>query len=109
MSNCKVTVQAGICGFVTEVKALNNDDETVSFEVNSPCPNITALAAKLQPVDAYMELRDGFNGHILSTVRESLRGGCSGCVVPSGIFKAMQVAAGLALPKDIALSVEATA
>jgi hypothetical protein len=28
---------------------------------------------------------------------------CAGCAVPAGLFKAMQVAAGLALPKDITI------
>ena len=41
-------------------------------------------------------------------VRANLHGCCAGCAVPVGLFKAMQVAAGLALPKDIeiALSLE---
>ncbi|MFN2352102.1 MAG: hypothetical protein ABR497_09170, partial [Kiritimatiellia bacterium] len=30
----------------------------------------------------------------------NLKGCCAGCAVPVGVFKAMQVAAGLALPKD---------
>jgi hypothetical protein len=34
-------------------------------------------------------------------VRATLKGCCAGCAVPAGLFKAMQVAAGLALPKDI--------
>ena len=33
---------------------------------------------------------------------------CSGCAVPVGIFKGMQVAAGLALPKDIRIAIAAT-
>jgi hypothetical protein len=41
----------------------------------------------------------------MSVVREHLQGCCSGCAVPVGLFKAMQVAAGMALPQDIAISV----
>jgi len=40
---------------------------------------------------------------VMATVREHLKGCCAGCAVPVGIFKGMQVAAGLALPKDITI------
>jgi len=38
---------------------------------------------------------------ILKSAAEILTGCCAGCAAPAGIFKAMQVAAGLALAKDI--------
>jgi hypothetical protein len=41
----------------------------------------------------------------MNTVRESLKGCCAGCAVPVGIFKSMQAAAGLALPKDITITI----
>jgi len=40
-------------------------------------------------------------------VRETLKGCCAGCAVPAGLFKAMQVAAGLALPQDITIRLSA--
>jgi hypothetical protein len=39
----------------------------------------------------------------LTTAREHLKGCCAACAVPVGAFKAMQVAAGVALPKDVTL------
>jgi len=54
-------------------------------------------------VDAYAEIQAGFAGQIHEAVKGALKGCCSGCVVPSGVFKAMQVAAGLALPADAGL------
>ncbi len=57
-------------------------------------------------VDAYGEIGDGFKGVIHQKVRKSLRGCCSGCIVPSGIFKAMQVAAELALPAEAGIQFE---
>jgi len=38
-------------------------------------------------------------------VRAVLKGCCSGCAVPCGIFKAMQVAAGLALPAPASIEI----
>lgn len=96
-----VEVHPGVCGFVARIQAASEDTRNVSFRLESECENIRALAALLtEPVDGYAEIRDGFGGRVQSAVRETLKGCCSGCVVPGGLFKAMQVAAGLALPVD---------
>ena len=99
-------IQAGICGFVTHVSAESEDNQNVNYEIKSNCEKIEALAAKLnkiQPVDAFQEISPTGEGKIMPVVRETLKGCCAGCVVPAGIFKAMQVSAGLALPKDISI------
>jgi len=41
----------------------------------------------------------------MAVARECLKGCCAGCAVPVAIFKAMQVAAGLALPKSIRIEI----
>ncbi|MDH7569838.1 MAG: hypothetical protein QHJ73_09665 [Armatimonadota bacterium] len=76
------------------------------FQIETPCENVQRLAAALPEVDAYAELGAGFDGQLHQAARASLRGCCSGCVVPAGLFKAMQVAAGVALPKDASLHFE---
>ncbi len=106
MATVKGTVHAGVCGFVTEVTASSPDDQHVTFQVQSNCDNITAMAASLPEVDAYAELGAGFDGALHRVVRQSLRGCCSGCVVPAGLFKAMQVAAGTALPQTASMEFE---
>lgn len=103
MSSVQATIHAGVCGFVTDVTATADDDTQVVFEVVSPCGNIQGLAARLPVVDAYAEIGAGFDGEIHRAARAALRGCCSGCVVPNGIFKAMQIAGGLALPSDIGM------
>ena len=49
----------------------------------------------------------GSAGVVLTTARESLKGCCAACAVPVGAFKALQVAAGVALPKDVMLKITA--
>ncbi len=107
MSRATAIIHAGVCGFVTEVCATADDDVRVTFQVTSPCENIQRLAGHLSAVDAYVEVGAGYDGQIHQAARASLRGCCSGCVVPSGIFKAMQIAAGVALPRDAGLHFEA--
>jgi hypothetical protein len=104
MTAIRATIDAGICGFITEVTAISADEQTVEFSVASPCERIQGLAKRLPTVDAFREIGMGFEGAVHKAVRESLKGCCSGCVVPAGVFKAMQVVAGLALPKEASMT-----
>ena len=52
-------------------------------------------------MDAYVEVNPAGQSVVMGTVRAGLEGRCAGCAVPAGIFQGVQVAAGLALPKDI--------
>jgi hypothetical protein len=104
----KATINAGVCGFVTVVTAESDDVQNVSFKFESDCPNVQKLAEDFPVVDGYQEIGDGYGGVIFTKVISGLKGCCSGCVVPCGIFKAMQVAAGLALPSPASIDIEKT-
>lgn len=103
-----VAVDGGICGFQTQIHAGSDDSQNVTFKIASGCEKARkfgeALAAK-GPVDGYEELGAGADGVILGTARENLKGCCAACAVPIGTFKAMQVAAGVALPRDVTLKI----
>lgn len=101
-------VDAGICGFQTRIQADSDDTQNVSFKVASGCEKAERFGAALVAkgaVDGYAELGAGSDGVVLTTARETLKGCCSACAVPIAAFKAMQVAAGVALPKDVSLSI----
>ena len=102
----KTKVDAGICGFHTEIEANSEDEQNVNFIITTQCEKISNLSKKLKTVDAYNEIKEGFNGEIYKIVFQELKGCCSGCAVPVGIFKSMQVAAMVALPKDIIIRIE---
>ncbi len=106
--NTKVEIDAGVCGFHTCVRAASEDGQNVVFDIASGCEKIRGLAEALKSkgaVDAYQEISPEGQSVVMSVVRRSLRGCCAGCAVPVGIFKSMQVAAGLALPKDIRIAI----
>ena len=104
----RAAIEAGVCGFTTVVTAESDDMQNVSFEIESDCETIRQLASDLPTVDAYAEVGAGFDGEVHQAVRRTLRGCCSGCVVACGIFKSMQVAAGLALPSPVSVDIEKT-
>ena len=82
------------------------DAMSLTGEVRDAVDFGDALTAK-GPVDGYVEIGAGSDGVVLTTARESLKGCCAACAVPIGAFKAMQVAAGVALPEDITLRMSA--
>ena len=72
------------------------------------CEKNQGLAAKLAalgPVDAFQEISPAAEGRVMGAARSTLKGCCAACAMPVGVFKAMQVAAGLALARDIAITI----
>jgi len=109
MMKALVIVDAGICGFQTRIHAEADEMQNVTFRVVSGCEKARAFGEALVakgPVDGYGELGAGSDGVILTTGREALKSCCSACAVPVGVFKAMQVAAEVALPKDVTIKIE---
>jgi len=104
----QVVVDGGICGFQTRIHAESDDTQNVKFKIASGCAKAHKFAEDLTakgPVDGYAEIGAGSDGVVLTTARESLKGCCAACAVPVGAFKAMQVAAGVALPKDVIIKI----
>jgi hypothetical protein len=106
--NCVARIAAGVCGFATNVTARSKDDQEVILDIQTDCEKIGALAESLngRKIDGYQEIGAGFGGVVMSAARSHLSGCCAGCAVPAGIFKALQVAARVALPRDISITMK---
>ena len=96
-------IHAGICGFTTEV-IVQKKDRSCTLSIRSDCENIKKLSDLLQEVDPYQEISFRGNGPITFI---KFREWCPhpACPVPVGIIKAVEVAAGLALPQDVIIEV----
>jgi len=99
-----VEIDAGVCGHTTTVTAIRGEGYSVRLEIKSDCPQVQALDTQIGEVDALRQigLRAG-----LPTVLETAYAGCAhaACPVPSGLVKAVEVAAGLALPQDVTMRI----
>ncbi|APC08441.1 DUF6951 family protein [Neomoorella thermoacetica] len=100
----KVKVEAGICGFQTEIQAEAPDMFSCDLNINTTCPNIQKIAADLGTLNPLEEI--SFKGN--SRLRELFFQYCphAACPVLPGIIKAVEVAAGLALPGDAHIFVQ---
>jgi hypothetical protein len=96
-------IHAGICGFTTVVHAEMDGDECV-LTINSDCPDIQRLADAVKRVDPMQEI--SWRGRP-PRIMELAPKHCAhaACPVPAGIIKAVEVAAGLALPADATIKV----
>ncbi len=100
----KAYIDAGICGFTTNVTTVQNDDGKVEISLDSTCPHIMNAADSIKEVEPYFEI-GFFGGAIPSILQAHYTCPHAACPVFSGIVKAVEVAAGLALPKDVILTV----
>jgi hypothetical protein len=99
----KAEIFAGICGFNTTVQTSMNGSNC-QLEIQSECKAIQRLAENLTEVDPFKEI--SFRRQMPRTY-EAAHQYCShaACPVPSGIIKAIEVEAGLALPMDVTIRI----
>jgi len=100
----KVLVEAGICGHKTTIEGNSSDMMNIKLEITSTCSYIQKLAEELRRVEAIQEI-----GSLLGTQTYQKAAECiphAACPVPSAIIKAIEVTAGLALPKDVIIKIE---
>lgn len=96
----KAEIKPGICGFTTTVEVCKTGIRSTSLTVKSDCPQIRELAAKLTDLDPFREI--SFLGEGPAVFQEAARTlRHPACPVPVGIIKAIEVEAGLALPRDV--------
>jgi len=91
-------ISSGICGFSATVRT-QMEGTKVKLSIESECQAIQDLAAELTEVDPFQEITFRGSGP------RSLEMGAkhcyhTACPVPVGIIKAVEIEAGLALPKD---------
>lgn len=101
----KATIEPGICGFTTSVEVAAAGKRNCAITIQSECPHIQKLAAVLPELDPFTEI--SFRGEGPSVLKLGAEY-CShpACPVPVGIIKAIEVEAGLALPRDVIIHIK---
>jgi hypothetical protein len=99
-----VLVDAGVCGHEATIAAEKTAGYTVRLTIASDCPHVRKIAPEPLEVDAVRQigLRRG-----LPSLLENAYACCAhaACPVPSAAVKAVEVAAGLALPRDVTMKI----
>ncbi|MCC7493914.1 MAG: hypothetical protein IT204_16275 [Fimbriimonadaceae bacterium] len=90
-----VEVEPGSCGFTTTVRAAQRADGQVAIEGDSPCEMVTTWLDALGAVDPVSIMRGG-PGLVCARCH-------AGCLVPVATVKAIEVEAGLNLPRPASI------
>lgn len=91
------------CGLSTTVEATPVEMQRVQIAVESECAAIRKIAAELHEVNPFQEMsKRGGGSHILALGMQH----CShtSCPVPAAMIKAVEIAAGLDLPKEVVIT-----
>ncbi len=97
-------ITGGACGFKTTVNAVSPDGMHVDLQIESDCPQVRALAAELTSLDAFHQV---LRTPLVETIPARLaakHGLHTTCPAPVGILKAVEAAAGLALPAEACIN-----
>jgi hypothetical protein len=103
----EVKVNPGICGLNTVVRVDSEDMQNAIIEIITECPNIKPMEQELKEVDGFEEC---FSKLGESKIYELSKKYCkhAACPVPSAIIKGVEVACGLALPKNVEFKISKT-
>jgi len=97
----EVTINPGVCGFITEVVASSENDMDVKISLTSGCEPVERMLKELG--DTYNSydvcLAKPGKGPIYDYAAQNYPGHCA-CPVPAGIIKAIEAECHLALPRD---------
>ncbi len=100
MNKVCVTVEPGICGFSCIISAQEAKKRTVQLEISgSECEQIQRLSEILNEIT----LKELFTPLTRNPIFISAeRAGChSACPVPAAVVKTVEVAMGMALPREV--------
>ena len=100
----KVQIQPGACGMLVTVEVEKKDKKTFAVTISSECEMVKKLGSELPELvfmDAFKRLLDN---------PVYMKGAAClkhvSCPVPTGILKALEVEAGLAVPRDVSIVFE---
>lgn len=98
----KVIVNPGACGLPATVEITKKDGTTFTVTVRSECPMVAKLGCEIPELAMNDTFKRILDSPVYKKAATCLRH--VACPVPSGILKALEVEAGLNVPKDVAIT-----
>jgi hypothetical protein len=102
----KVVVTPGPCAFKTAVEVARTAKRKVRVIITSDCETVTNLGQSLSVVDQWDSLQPRESSEVHA--QAAAHGLHAACPVPIAILKAIEVEAGLAVPRDVSIRFEKT-
>ncbi len=93
-----VVVNSGACGYSVTIKATKNKDGKIAVSLTTDCEMVTKMLEDIAIVDRFAASTGFRNDPVSRSASKHVKH--AACVVPSAILKAIEVEAGLNVPKD---------
>jgi hypothetical protein len=96
----QLIVEPGICGFSCTIRAQKSDNRTVAVQIgNSECKQIKRLSSHLTEISLGELFLPPTRNPVYIAAEKA---GChSSCAIPLAVLKAVEVALGVALPRQV--------
>lgn len=103
----KLTINPGVCGFMTKVEALSEDQMEVNLKVRSGCKSVNKMMKDLgDSFDAYELCLSKPGENTLYKYASKNFPVHAACPIISGIIKCVEVECKLALPRNVEIKFE---
>jgi tRNA U34 2-thiouridine synthase MnmA/TrmU len=100
----KIRIQPGACGMLVTVEVKKKDKKTFTLTITSECKMAEKLGAELPELNFMDAFKRVLDNPVYTKGATCLKH--VACPVPSGILKALEVEAGLAVPRDVSIVFE---
>jgi hypothetical protein len=99
-----VIVNAGACGFSVSINAEVTKDKTIKISLDTECGMVKDMLEDIATLNPFITLTGFQNNPVYQSASKHLKH--VACLVPSGILKAIEVEAGLNVPKEARIRFE---
>jgi len=100
----KILIQPGACGMLVTVEVEKKDKKTFIVNITSECEMARKLGTELPELDFMDAFKRLLDNPVYTKSAACLKH--VSCPVPTGILKALEVEAGLAVPRDVSIVFE---
>ncbi len=94
----KLIIHSGACGYTVTVKAEKSNGGKICLSLDTECEMVKKMLADIAILDQYAPLAGFSVNPVYQSAAKHLKH--YACLVPSGILKAIEIEAGLNIPKD---------
>ncbi len=97
-----VVVNSGACGYAVTISAEKNANGKISISLETDCDMVKKMQADIAQLDKTAAFVRFESNPVYRSASKHLKH--AACSVPSGILKALEVAADLNVPKDVTIA-----
>lgn len=98
----KAVVNSGICGFSVTIIAEKREGKEIHISLDTECEMVKKMAEDISSLDMMAVFKGFANNPVYKSAARHLKH--AACPVPSAILKAVEIEAGLCIPKDVKMS-----